>query len=311
MRKLKYLGACALMSSLLWACNDDEEPKDVDEESYCGDDVCDADETPESCPADCEEENGEGGNGEGNDTGGISPDADVCVATYDLEALMAIEGTSGGLGDATADIPGQLALRYVQSPDDAESPAADEGVEILHFFINNEITVQQTAFNLTVDTAVYGFTPTCNGETDIPDKSNLPEPCAFDATRDTDVKAIGVYNGVDAEITWDRCRTPEEFEGDPKGGGYTPEHESTGPGCLKDYHSQGNVHCDNEGLCSAGDLEYGDNIQDSQWNQPLETFTLSADGGEVSVERIRLPNAQPSSTYLSFTGTRVALDCGE
>lgn len=325
MRQLTYLFACVLMSSLVLGCNDDEEPKKViDDDSYCGDFVCDDDETHETCPEDCEEE-AEPFCGDGvcdpdeteescpadcRESAGIDDDADVCVATYDFEATMAIEGTPGGMGDSEESITGSVALRYVQDTTDPQSPADGEGVEILYFFVYNNMFVEQEGLgqSVTIDTKVYGFTPDCNGTTDIEDKVNLPESCAFDVENHNVAKAIGTYVAADQEIQWSRCARPEEYSGDPKNGGYTPEHAAEGRGCLNDYHSQGNVNCEG-GLCSAGGLESGDNIQDSKWNQPLETFTLSTDGSEVSVERIRLPNAQPSSTYLSFTGTQTSIDC--
>lgn len=327
MRKLKYLFACALMSSLVLACNDDDEPKEKEEESYCGDGVCDDDETYESCPEDCEEvvepycgdgvcdtdETDETCPEDCRDTGGIGAEAKTCVVTYDLTAKMAIEGTPGGMGDSVEDVTGQLALRYVQDKDGGgvTTPVGGEGVEILHFFIRNEMLVEDNILGTTlkIDTKVYGFTPDCNGETDLPDKKNLPEGCDFDVESHKLAKAVGVYSSDTNEITWDRCVKPDEFSGDPRNGGYTPEHSASGPGCLKDYHSQGNVNCEGGELCAAGKLDEGDNIQDSKWVQPLETFTLSADGDEVSAKRIRLPNAQPSSTYLSFEGTRVDIAC--
>lgn len=328
MRKLKYLVACALMSSLVLACNEDEDPKDKEDEeqqSYCGDDVCDADETHASCPEDCEEEEGEDGPvcGDGvcdedetdescpedcRDTGGIADTASVCVATYKLSAQMDIEGTPGKLGDSVEQVDGELGLRYVRADDGSTSPADGEGVEILQFFIENKMLGGSDTLELVIDTAVYGFTPDCNGETDI-DKMNLPDACEFDADEHTVAKAVGVYDADTKEITWDRCVKPEEFYVDPANGGYTPEHEANGPGCLEDYHSQGNVHCDGDDFCVAGQLENGDNIQDNKWNQPLETFSMSTDGSSLSVERIRVPNAQPSSTYLSFDGERIAITC--
>lgn len=279
-------------------CDDDETidscPEDCDDGGnvgVCGDGVCDDDENVDTCPEDC-------------DTNGGA--ARTCTAVYDLSATMEIAGTPLGMGDATAeDLPGQLALRYTESDDADEAPADGSPVEVLHWFVRNEIYVDTAS----VTTIVNAFTPTCNGETDIEDKLNIPDTCVFDAAADTSAQASGVYDADDEALVWDACEFPPEYSEDPAGSGYLPEHTAEGPGCLNDYRSQGNVNCEGGGLCALGQLEEGDNIQDGIWGQPLEAFTLSADGTSVELSRTRTPNGQPSSTYLSFTGERSSISC--
>src|SRR5690625_171121 len=344
MQRLFCLFIVLFLGGFVVACKDDDGGDKGKEESVCGDGVCDADEDHNSCPEDCDESTGgtcgdgvcdddetidscpedcdDGGDGgvcgdgvcdddENADTcpedcetsGG---DTKTCIAVYDLSATMEIAGTPGGLGDATAaDLPGQLALRYTESEENAEGPADGSPVEVLHWFVRNEIYVDLAK----ITTVVNAFTPTCNGVTDIEDKTNIPDFCAFDANADTAARASSVYDASCQAVVWDACDFPPEYSEDPSGGGYLPEHTAEGPGCLSNYRSQGNVNCEGGFMCGMGDLSEGDNIQDGVWGQPLEAFTLSADGTNVELARTRTPNGQPSSTYLSFTGERTSVSC--
>src|SRR5699024_8354365 len=113
---------------------------------------------------------------------------------------------------------------------------------------------------------VAAFTPTCNGATDIDDKKNLPASCDFDPARDVAAQATGVYQKDDAEVVWQRCNRPAAYDNpdardEENNPIYTPDDVAEGPGCLADYHSQGNVNCDGS-LCTLGGLDKGDNIQD-------------------------------------------------
>lgn len=355
MRKAIYLSLGLMAGALVLGCDDDKkEPIDnpiVDDKSVCGDGICAADETADSCPADCAEPDaavcGNGVCEEGESVANCSedcePDAPVarcgdgicdegeteadcaidcnaayddgvpCFAVYELDASIEIADTPGKQGDSTnTGLTGQLALRYRPGADNLEHPADGSRVEVLHYFLANEMDVQPVT-GLHIKTNVHGFTPTCNGDTQIADKTALPEKCDFDSTRDTAAKATGVYDAESTEVTWQRCVAPGAYydkrvRDSQKKFIYTPEDSADGPGCLSDYHSQGNVNCTGN-LCAIGGLQQGDNIQDDTWNQPLEKFTLSADGKDVQLTKTRIPNREEGNTFVSFTGTRVSFAC--
>lgn len=353
MRKALYVSAFLFMCAAVVACSDtktDPEPQGPSD-SVCGDGVCDEDETVDSCPADCEETtDAECGNGVCEDGESVAncsedckptapvvrcgdgvceedetadncaidcdaayDDGNTCTAVYVLEATMDIRDTPGERGDAiNGGLAGQLALRYRQHSEDPESPADGGRVEVLHYFVRNEMNVEPMS-GLVIDTKVNGFTPTCNGITDLPDKIEIPETCAFDDVRDSEAKATGVYASDDGEVVWQRCVAPAAYydlrvRNSAKELLFTPDDSSEGPGCLNNYRSQGNVNC-NGNLCSLGGLNQGDNIQNDTWNQPLEKFTLTSDGTEVGLSATRVPNREDGNTFVSFTGTRSSIDC--
>lgn len=357
-----WVSAALLAAGSIFACNDDEETKDTG--SFCGDGVCDADETIDSCPEDCDDgnngdnvDNGDNGDdaecgngvceeGEspancpedceadvpeptcgdgvcdsevGEDAGQCPEDCDpefddgrTCTAVYDLDVIMEIADTPGGLGDVTADgLDGQLALRF--GANDGEEVPKDNGlVEVLHLFVQNEIQaeVELGADPLIITTDVNGFTPTCNGETELPDPLDLPDSCDFDAARDTEAQASGRYASSGEHIQWHRCHAPPQYNssGSEEEDKYTPDHQAEGPGCLANYASQGNVHCSGN-MCALGGLDEGDNPQNDTWNQPLAAFNIASDATSVSLEKTHLPNFQDGNTYLSFNGTLTDIDC--
>lgn len=171
--------------------------------------------------------------------------------------------------------------------------------------MRNDIFVETAA----VDTKVNAFTPTCNGQENLEDLLDIPNVCDPEGDLESEARASGVFDAGSEALVWDACTFPEEYSEDPQGGGYTPEHQAEGPGCLNGYKSQGNVNCGGSVLCGMGNLEEDDNPQDEEWVQPLEAFTLSADGSSIALERTRIPNGQPSSTYLSFEGERSDVKC--
>ena len=98
------------------------------------------------------------------------------------------------------------------------------------------------------------------------------------------------------ELALVRFRLPSRWE------------EGTGVGCLAPYMSLGNVHC-NGNLCAAGGLNEGDNPQDDEWEQSLETITFDATMESFSMPFMLTPNRAASRTHLSWEGTRTGMSC--
>lgn len=229
-----------------------------------------------------------------------------CTAVYELEVSTEVSGTPAGAGDSVAEgHTGQVALRYGANAGE-ETPADGAPVEVLHYFTRNDIDSEPVE-GLVISTRTINFSPTCNGETDIDDKKDLPERCDFDAARDKTAYAVGAYDADSERISWD-CTPPEEYEESPVGGGYEPEHEAAGEGCLKDHRMQGNIHCDGS-QCHYGGIDEGDNEQDEIWVQVLSDFELSDDGKTLVMDSTRTPTRLMSGAYLWFTGERTSIDC--
>ena len=121
-------------------------------------------------------------------------------------------------------------------------------------------------------------------------------------------------------LTWDTCTYSETY-GDSVSS-WTPADTATGPGCLANYTSTGDVNCAApEFICGVGNLEVGHNIQDGMWTQPLNGFEFGADLATLTMaglnqpaeatvdDKVEIPNSSPSRTYLGFTATLVSTEC--
>lgn len=253
---------------------------------FCGDDICGDDEDSATCSEDC----------------GVA--ARSCIAHYQLTGVkLHIEGTTLGMGDGVYDLPnGKMVLRYDADAQDA--PIDGANVDILYYYLRNAFTVSGGTFKPTVDTVVNAFAPTCSGELN-PGTLSAPDTCNYD--NNTDALATGTYAQASSSVVWATCNAAPEFS-TGGAGGYTDAHVSSGPGCLNGYRSVGNVNCSGSN-CSAGGLTKGDNPQNATWNQPLHAMTLSPQGTTLNFAKTRIPNAQPSKTFVVFAGTRTSVTC--
>jgi hypothetical protein len=228
----------------------------------------------------------------------------ICTAVYSLSPTMSIDGTPLGAGDGDFDLPGgTLELRYEAAPS-STSPKSGGAVDIQYLWIRNEFVANtDIGFgSITVDTTVNGYTPRCNGQ-DVTGWNPPPATCANDGN--TTSYASGTYNG--STVTWDACSKPGQWNSED----YDPSDVSTGPGCLNDYHSRGNVDCSASGLisCSSGNLDNGANEQNGVWNMPLGTMNLNSSGMSVSLGNTPIPNDSDGSTSMTFSGTRTSVTC--
>ena len=217
----------------------------------------------------------------------------TCVLRYaiaDDGAQFQITGTNLMLGDATFDVgPGEVVIR-VTANTDTDSPA-DGAAGVLCHDIRQNFRNEQGVITYTRGSAV--------------------------ATTSAVLASGNLSEGV---LTWDTCTYSDTY-GDSINS-WTPADTATGPGCLAEYRSQGDVNCTApQFVCGVGNLEVGHNIQNGMWTQPLNAFefgtelaTLTMGGlnqpAEATVDdKVEIPNSSPSRTYLGFTATLVSTDC--
>jgi hypothetical protein len=229
-----------------------------------------------------------------------------CTATYSLVPRMIIEGTAFGAGDGTYTLPaGSLILHYEANADN-DGPLSGGAVDVRYWWISNDF--QTTTAGVTVNTKVNAYTPRCNGEEEPEPLYPAPSVCLDDGNLTP--MATGTWSAN--SVSWATCNAHPDWNSSSISA-YTPDDESTGPGCLNNYRSRGNVHCSESswslGNCSDGALVLGDNPQNSMHNQPLNALALSADGASVSLPKTNVPNTNPSRTYIDFTGTRSSVTC--
>lgn len=217
--------------------------------------------------------------------------AGQCVLTYEIAddgATFAISGT--GPGDDTFNVgPGTIVLRVPSTSGSAGLEPTDGAVGVLC-----QETHQNFVNTLGIQTVTQGFAVSTDS-----------------TTLNSGTLAAGV-------ITWDTCTYGGNYPD-----GWSPADSASGPGCLGGYRSVGDVICEPDSpiLCQLGSLDFGHNIQDGTWNQPLHSFELSDDfstltmgvlgapaevGSNVGVE---LPNDSPGRTHLGFTATLVDTSC--
>ena len=121
-------------------------------------------------------------------------------------------------------------------------------------------------------------------------------------------------------LTWDTCTYSDTY-GDSNTS-WTPADTATGPGCLSNYTSTGDVNCAApEFVCGVGNLEVGHNIQNGMWIQPLNSFEFGTELGTLTMgglgrppestvdDKVEVPNSAPSRTYLGFTATLMSTTC--
>lgn len=218
---------------------------------------------------------------------------DTCILRYAIAsdgAQFQITGTNLMLGDATFDVgPGEVVIR-VTANTDTDSPA-DGAAGVLCHDIRQNFRNEQGVITYTRGSAV--------------------------ATTSAVLASGNLSEGV---LTWDTCTYSDTY-GDSINS-WTPADTATGPGCLAEYRSQGDVNCTApQFVCGVGNLEVGHNIQNGMWTQPLNAFEFGTElamltmGGlnqpaEATVDdKVEIPNSSPSRTYLGFTATLVSTDC--
>ena len=104
-------------------------------------------------------------------------------------------------------------------------------------------------------------------------------------------------------MTWETCTPGEGFGVDRNS--WTPESGASGPGCAQDMRTSGNVHCEGV-MCGTAGLEEGDNPQSDHYDQKLNNLVFSADFSSVEMEKVEIPNREPSRTFISLTGTQIS-----
>lgn len=233
----------------------------------------------DGCGASCRAERGYSCAGE--------PSACACaswVVTYDLTGTFEIADTTLGAGDGEFAIgPGSLTLRL--SSDETGAAPGPGAARLLQYAMHQEFSQNVAVFGGDVQTNV-------------------------DASAGPDVPACGRASGTvaDATLTWDECPTASTYGTT----NYAPEDTLAGPGCVRDYHSEGMVLCTSSATgCSAGRLEQNENPQDATWHQPFTPLTLdlSAAPSTVTMGRTQIPNDAPSTTWIAFTGTETSRTC--
>lgn len=206
---------------------------------------------------------------------GVGDCGESWVLSYEVGGNFHIEETPLGAGDAVKPLePGLLRIRV---PGDAEGPSEGAAQLLeLHFREVFEITS-------------FGIRTNTNNQVRVG-----PDPCGR-----------GTGSLSDNTLRWDRC-TPGDGHGVDRNS-WTPESAASGPGCAQGMTTSGNVHC--EGImCGQGGLEEGDNIQDDEYDQKLNNLVFSADFSTVEMEKVEIPNREPSRTYFSLSGTQTAAE---
>ena len=120
------------------------------------------------------------------------------------------------------------------------------------------------------------------------------------AGSDSTTVAINAGSISGTGLTWESCNTSGS------GNNWTPDNAASGPGCIPDYYSTGNVECiDNSAFanCSTGGLQDGDNPQDEHWTQLFNNFSFGTDFSTVQMGEAPIPNRSPSTTYIQFSGS--------
>lgn len=261
----------------------------------CGDDICSGDEDATNCASDCEP-------------------STLCTAVYNVVTTSHVTRTPFGAGDGEYDqAQSQLVLRY-EAELDSTVPMDGGRVDLLHLWYFTQVDVQTP---VAVRTEVMNYTGTCNGHEsfDAEDLTAMPSTCNESADDVSVAFAQGRWHAsveVDGEtqterVVWASCTPPEQY-GSTVAGAYQSEHEAVGPGCLNRFNNAGNIHCTGS-LCSAGNLQSGNNLQNNIYNQPLEAFFLRDGGQQVELRQTHVPSVQPTVSYLSLTGERMLLSC--
>ena len=214
----------------------------------------------------------------GTDSGIVVPDAgvgdcgDSWVLSYEVGGTFHIEETPLGAGDTEKPLtPGLLRLRF-SGDENGPQPGPIQLLE-LHFAENFEVTS-------------FGIRTTTRNTVRVG-----PNPCGA---------GEGQFDGN--TIVWDSC-TPGEGFGEDRNS-WTPESGASGPGCAQGMQTAGNVHCEGV-MCSSGGLEEGDNPQNDRYDQKLNNFVFSADLSTVEMEKVEIPNREPSRTFISLAGSQV------
>jgi hypothetical protein len=228
------------------------------------------------------------------------PAPSYCTIEYAMSATFRISNTTLGLGNGTFNNqPGKLIVRY---RDNGAGVINSSGsAELIYYSLHQMFDIQN------VYTNVNAFSPTCSGNP-TPSTTNPPASCNYDGN--TTAFAAGNLSG--SSLAWDTC-TPAGDYGASNKNAYTPADVSSGPGCLNNYRSYGDVDCQSSSFnCGQGNLSVGHNAQMSVWVQPLNNFTFTGSGGgnslysSLSMTEINIPNSSPSRTWLQWTATRIA-----
>lgn len=217
----------------------------------------------------------------------------TCILRYAIAADGAqfqITATSAGLGNATFDVgPGEVVIRTTANTE-TDTPM-DGPAGVLCHDIRQNFRNMQGVITYTRGSAV-----------------STTSAVLASGTLATDV------------LTWDTCTYSDTYGDGPSS--WTPADTATGPGCLANYTSTGDVNCAApEFVCNVGNLEVGHNIQDGMWIQPLNSFEFGTELGTLTMggldqppeatvdDKVEIPNSSPSRTYLGFTATLVSTTC--
>tara|TARA_Y100001934_G_scaffold100868_1_gene124040 strand:- start:420 stop:1073 length:654 start_codon:yes stop_codon:yes gene_type:complete len=202
---------------------------------------------------------------------GVGDCGESWVLSYEIGGSFHIEETPLGAGDNVEPLtPGVLRIRV---PGGEDGPGSGQSHLLeLNFREDFEVTS-------------FGIRTTTQNSVQVG-----PAPCGA---------GIGDLQGN--ILTWDACTPGEGFGVDRNS--WTPESGASGPGCAQDMRTSGNVHCEGV-MCGTAGLEEGDNPQNDRYDQKLNNLVFSADLSTVEMEKVEIPNREPSRTFISLTGTQ-------
>jgi hypothetical protein len=218
-----------------------------------------------------------GGTGGSGAGGPGGPCPDTWLMTYDVTGKIAITDTPSGLGDTVKDIgPGTLQIRF---PNANGAPIAGY-TTLVSYHMPMQYQVDTDGLVVTTDLTV-----------------DTVDECGIAAAT-----PIGYL------LNWAMCQY------NPMA--WTTQLAGTGPGCVRAYHTTGNINCNDMsmlGTCMDAMLMDGDNPQDLIWDQPFNTFEFAMDlksfqmqnldgpAPPAGVTGVEFPNDSPGRTWLSLS----------
>ena len=222
-----------------------------------------------------------------NDDPSESQDCEVWELEYSLTGSFEITGTTAGLGDATREVgPGRMVIRA----QDVDGAPGSGKTSILEYSLSQNFSVTAGGGEIITETEAQADGGDCG----------------------TALGSLSIED-VQAELVFEACDNGRSKPDDENDNSWGPDDSQSGDvGCLNDYQSTGNVECTAlQAVCGFGNLDNGDNPQDETWDQKLNSLVFSADLSSFEMAAVPVPNAEPSSTSLSLSGTLDSKKCVE
>ncbi|HEY3447421.1 MAG TPA: calcium-binding EGF-like domain-containing protein [Myxococcales bacterium] len=174
------------------------------------------------------------------------------LITYALTGKFKLSGTTGGMGDGEWPLPGADVRT-------GGTPAVTTASLTLR--------VHQDGVHAAITSFDLGH--------NIHQKPSFGPEIYTNILHTSKKDVCGVASGTIAgtTLTWDQCTTPANYGKIA----WVPTELASGPGCLVDAGSEGNINCTGS-TCSMGGLAVGDNAvtRPPMWPQPLSAFTFAA-----------------------------------